>query len=373
MKFFFLIKERFNGLPWGIILTCYTIIGIGLYNLYSATNASVTPVRFYDQIIFVVLGTFAALFWGVLLDIKNLERLSIFNYIIVCIMLFGVDIFGRSAKGAERWLVLGPIRLQPSEFVKFVIILVIARSFNMMKGFSEFSLFSLWRQIFLIALPFFLILAQPDLGTASLVLLISGLQIATIKIRGKSLLVFLLITLSLSILAWNFVLYDYQKQRVLTFLNPMLDPRGSGYHSIQSMIAVGSGGLWGQGFGQGTQAKLNFLPERHTDFAFSVWAEEHGFIGCLILIFLFVILIVQIFQIAERARDSFSALAAVGVGGFFLFHFIINISMVLGVFPVVGVPLSFVSYGGTHMITALSCIGIVIAIERKRNLSTPSF
>ena len=373
MIIFSLLKDRFKGMPWGIIVTCYAIIGIGLYNLYSATNASYNPSRFYDQIIFVLIGTIAAIFWGVFLDLKNLERLSLIGYILVCIMLFAVDIFGRSAKGAERWLVLGPIRIQPSEFVKFVIILIVARSFNIMKGFSEFSLLSLWRQIFYIGLPFLLILAQPDLGTASLVLLISGLQIATIKVRAKSLLTVLFITVSLSIMAWNFILYDYQKQRVLTFINPMLDPRGSGYHSIQSMIAVGSGGLWGQGFGQGTQARLNFLPERHTDFAFSVWAEEHGFIGCLILIFLFAILIIQIFQIADRARDSFSSLAAVGVGAFFLFHFIINISMVLCVFPVVGVPLSFISYGGTHMVTALSCIGIVVAVERKRHLSTTSF
>lgn len=373
MIIFFLLKDRFKGIPWRIVLTCYAIIGVGLYNLYSATNASFNPSRFYDQIIFVFLGTLAALFWGVFLDLKNLERLSIIGYIFVCLMLFAVDIFGRSAKGAERWLVLGPIRIQPSEFVKFVIILIVARSFNLMKGFSEFSLLSLWRQIFFVGLPFLLILAQPDLGTASLVLLISGLQVATVKVRGKSLFTVFIITLSLSILAWNFILYDYQKQRVLTFINPMLDPMGSGYHSIQSMIAVGSGGLWGQGFGQGTQAKLNFLPERHTDFAFSVWAEEHGFIGCLILIFLFTILIIQIFQIADKARDSFSSLAVVGVGAFFLFHFIINISMVLGVFPVVGVPLSFVSYGGTHMVTALSCIGIVVAVERKRHLSTTSF
>ncbi len=368
-----LLRDKFKGMPWGIITTSYAIILIGLYNLYSATNATVNSMRFYDQITFILLGTLAALFWGVFLELKSIERLSLLGYILVCIMLLSVDIFGRSAKGAERWLVIGPIRLQPSEFAKFIIILMVAQSFNMMKGFAEFSLLSLWRQILLVALPFLLILAQPDLGTASLVLLISGLQIATVKVRGKSILTLLIITISCIILAWNFVLYDYQKQRVLTFINPMLDPRGSGYHSIQSMIAVGSGGLWGQGFGQGTQARLNFLPERHTDFAFSVWAEEHGFVGCILLIFLFSALIIQIFQTADRARDSFSALVSVGVGGFFLFHFIINISMVLGVFPVVGVPLSFFSYGGTHMITALSCIGLVVAVERKRHLSTTSF
>ncbi|RDB35611.1 MAG: rod shape-determining protein RodA [Spirobacillus cienkowskii] len=373
MVFLSFLKDKFKGTPWGIVLTAYSIIFIGLYNLYSATNAAYTPARFYDQMIFVLLGTLAAIFWGIMLDLKNIERLTILGYVIVCLMLLAVDIFGRSAKGAERWLVLGTIRIQPSEFAKLMIILIVARSFNLMKGFSDFTLTSLWRQIFYVGIPFVLILLQPDLGTASLVLLIASLQISTIKIRGKSLLYVFAITLTLAVIAWNFILYDYQKQRVLTFINPMLDPRGSGYHSIQSMIAVGSGGMWGQGFSQGTQAQLNFLPERHTDFAFSVWAEEHGFLGCLLLIFLFVVLIIQIFQTADRARDSFSALAAVGVGGFFLFHFVINISMVLGVFPVVGVPLTFFSYGGTHMVTALSCIGIVVAIERKRYLSTTSF
>jgi rod shape determining protein RodA len=175
--------------------------------------------------------------------------------------------------------------------------------------------------------------------------------------------------LATSALAWNFVLYDYQKQRVINFINPMGDPKGAGYHSIQSMIAVGSGGVWGRGFQQGTQSQLNFLPERHTDFIFSVWAEEHGFVGCLVIFVLYFALVLQIFQIAERARDTFASMVALGVAGFFIFHFIVNIAMVLGVFPVVGVPLSLISYGGTHMLTALACIGLLIAVERRRAAS----
>ena len=363
---FSFLKDKFKGVPWGILLTVYAIIIVGLYNLYSATGASINPKQFYDQIMFVVAGSFFIFIIGLVVELKGIERLSTMGYIFVCLLLFAVDIFGKNAKGAERWLVIGPVRLQPSEFAKLVIILMIARSFNMMRDYSEFSLINLWRQVVLIAIPFLLILLQPDLGTASLVLLIASLQISTVKIRIKSILTLFVIAATLVTVAWNFILYDYQKQRVLTFLNPMLDPRGSGYHSIQSMIAVGSGGLTGQGFEQGTQAKLNFLPERHTDFAFSVWSEEHGFIGCVFLVVLFSILITQIFQVASRARDSYSALVAVGVGAFFSLHFLINISMVLGVFPVVGVPLTFISYGGTHMITALCCIGLIVAIERKR-------
>lgn len=362
------LKEKLKGIPWALLLNVYAIIAIGLYNLYSSTNAESHPDRFYAQIIFIALGTLLAVVIGLFIDFKSIEHISIVGYIIVSLLLICVDIFGHHSKGAERWLSIGPMRMQPSEFAKLATILIVARSFQMMRIYSEYSLSSLWRQILLIGFLFLLIVAQPDLGTASLVLFIGALQIATIKIRIKSIVTLVVLGVTLSLLAWNFTLYEYQKQRILTFLNPMLDPRGSGYHSIQSMIAVGSGGMFGLGFGQGTQAKLNFLPERHTDFAFSVWAEEHGFLGCLLLVVLFIILISQIFQIANRARESFSTLVAVGVGAFFLLHFLINISMVLGMFPVVGVPLSFVSYGGTHMLTALACVGLLIAIERKRVL-----
>lgn len=364
------LKEKLKGIPWALLLNVYGIIAIGLYNLYSSTNAESHPERFYAQIIFIVLGSILAILIGLFIDFKSIEHISIVGYIAVAVLLICVDIFGHHSKGAERWLNIGPMRMQPSEFAKLATILIVARSFQMTRTYSEYTLSSLWRQILLIGFLFILIVAQPDLGTASLVLFIGALQIATVKIRTKSIVTLIALGVTLSLLAWNFTLYEYQKQRILTFLNPMLDPRGSGYHSIQSMIAVGSGGLFGLGFGQGTQAKLNFLPERHTDFAFSVWAEEHGFLGCLLIVVLFVILISQIFQVANRARDSFSTLVAVGVGAFFLLHFLINISMVLGMFPVVGVPLSFVSYGGTHMLTALACVGLLIAIERKRVLVT---
>lgn len=360
------LKDRLRGIPWGILITVYALIGIGLFNLYSATGADVSPYRFNDQLQWVALGTFAMIFWGLILDIRTIERLTLLGYVIVCAMLLGVDLMGQVTKGSQRWLVVGPLRLQPSELAKFIIILITARSFTLMKGIHEFSLLTLWRQIFFIGLPFLLILIQPDLGTASLVLMIAGLQIAFVRVEWKSILVVVFMGMTSALLAWNFILYDYQKLRVLNFINPMRDPKGAGYHSIQSMIGVGSGGVWGRGFQQGTQSQLNFLPERHTDFIFSVWAEEHGFVGCLVLMALFVALILQIFQLAERSRDTFSSLITLGVGGFLVFHFLINIGMVLGIFPVVGVPLSLISYGGSHMLTVMSCIGLLIAVERKR-------
>lgn len=362
-----LLRERLRGIPWGFIALVYAIIGLGLMNLYSATGAQISGFRFQEQVNWVILGTFALIFWGVILDIRSIERLTFFGYIIVCGMLLAVDLFGHVSKGSQRWLILGPVRIQPSEFAKFIVILITARSFSMMRGVTDFSLMMLWRQIILIGIPFLLIFAQPDLGTAGLVLMIATLQIAMVRLRLKSILFAGLAGLTVAIVAWNFVLYDYQKLRVLNLLNPMNDPRGTGWHSIQSMIAVGSGGMWGRGFQQGSQSQLSFLPERHTDFIFSVLAEEHGFVGCLVVFGLYLAMVLQIFQIAERARDTFSALVSLGVAAFLLFHFVINVSMVLGLFPVVGVPLSLISYGGTHMLTVMSCVGLLVAVERRRN------
>jgi rod shape determining protein RodA len=359
-------REKLRGIPWALLITVYALLGIGLFNLYSASGADVSPYRFNDQFNWVLIGTGGLIFWGLILDLRSIERLTFFGYIVVCLLLLAVDLRGDFSKGAQRWLAVGPIRLQPSELAKFIIILITAKSFLLVKGVHEFTLLTLWRQILLVGLPFLLILVQPDLGTASLVLFIAMMQIAFVRVDWKSIMIVGATGLTVSLLAWNFVLYDYQKMRVLNFLNPMRDPKGAGYHSIQSMIAVGSGGVWGRGFQQGSQSQLNFLPERHTDFIFSVWAEEHGFVGCLFVFALYIALILQIFQIAERSRDTFSTLVSLGVAGFFIFHFLINVSMVLGVFPVVGVPLSLISYGGTHMITTLCCVGLLVAVERKR-------
>jgi rod shape determining protein RodA len=371
LLFWQLIKERFRGTPWSLIATVYLLIALGMFNLFSATGAEAAPARFNDQAQWVLLGSLAMIFWGVMVDIRSIERLSVFSYLIVCALLLAVDISGQIAKGSQRWLALGPVRIQPSEMAKFVIILITARSFGFVKGVSEFTLLTLWRQVLVIGIPFLLVLVQPDLGTAGLVLLIGCFQLAFVRINWTSIAIVVVSGLTLSIIAWNFVLYDYQKLRVLNFINPMRDPKGAGYHSIQSMIAVGSGGVWGRGFQQGTQSQLNFLPERHTDFAFSVWAEEQGFIGCVVIFGLYLLLLLQIFQVAEKARDTFSSLIALGVAGFFFFHFFINVAMVLGFFPVVGVPLSLVSYGGSHMLTVMSCVGLLIAVERRRALSAP--
>jgi rod shape determining protein RodA len=363
------IVEKTDGIPWGILLNVYAIISLGLYNLYSATAADVASNRFADQLMFVGAGTIALIFWGIFLDMRTIERYTFVGWIFVCILLVAVDLFGHTTKGSQRWLFVGPVRIQPSEMTKFAVILIVARSFTMVKGMVEYNLFTLWRQWLFVGIPALLIVAQPDLGTAGLCVIIFAIQLLFVRVNVKSIVAVGLIGLVTAIAAWNFFMYDYQKIRVLNFLNPMMDQKGSSYQLLQSMIAVGSGGMWGKGFLQGTQSQLSFLPERHTDFIFSVWAEEHGFVGSMLLIVLLVFLILQIFRIIERSKDLFSSLVAVGVAAFFLAHFVINVTMVVGLFPVVGVPLTLVSYGGSHMLTALSCVGLIVAVERKRVVS----
>jgi rod shape determining protein RodA len=368
-RFWQFLSKKTEGIPWGVVLSVYFIIALGLYNLYSATSADVSGSRFMDQLMWVGIGTLAMIFWGLFLDLRTIERYALFGYVIICLLLLAVDIFGQTTKGSQRWLLIGPVRLQPSEMTKFVVILTVARSFTLTKGILEYGLLSLWRQWLLLGVPVVLILVQPDLGTAGLCVIIAAFQLSFIRINTKSIMAAMGIGLATAVVAWNLVLYDYQKQRVLNFLNPMNDQRGSSYQLLQSMIAVGSGGMLGKGYMQGTQAQLSFLPERHTDFIVSVWTEEHGFLGSLFLLVIYSVLLVQIFRMIERSRDLFSALVIAGVGGFFFAHLVINVTMVVGWFPVVGVPLTLFSYGGSHMLTALSCVGLLIAVERKRTVS----
>jgi len=370
VSFFSFLKKKLAGTPWGFVIILLLLITFGLINLYSASDARINSSRFVSQIIFISFGLFCAFFVGCFIKLKTIEMMVFPFYILVCILLLFVDISGSAAKGAERWISLGHFKLQPSELAKIAIILVTAKSLhNTHIPKNGFSLLDFWRQFLYLSIPFVLIAKQPDLTTASIILFIMMLQLLTLRIRVKSLLKASCGGFFLSLVAWFFLLHDYQKERILTFLNPMHDLQGSSYQSIQSMIAVGSGQWTGMGFEKGTQAKFKFLPERHTDLAFSVWGEEQGFLGCLLIIILYSIFIFQIFEISRRAEDTFSSMVAVGVGIFFMLHFLINIGMVIGIFPVAGIPLSFFGYGGAHIITALLAVGLVINVARGRQLN----
>lgn len=369
-SFLSFLKEKFKYVNWGLILIVLLIIGLGLMNLYSSSDARIKPMRFYSQIIFVCFGLCVALFVATFINLKTIEVFSLPFYIIVCVLLLFVDISGSAAKGAERWIGLGFFKLQPSELAKIAIILIIAKSFaNIQAPIQGFSLLNFWKQFLYLLIPFVLILRQPDLTTAGILFLIVILQLLLLPIKINSLIKAGVVGLTIGLIGWSFLLHDYQRQRVLTFLNPIHDLQGSSYQSIQSMIAVGSGQWIGMGFEQGSQAKFKFLPERHTDLAFSVWAEEQGFLGCLLVICLYVVFILQIFQIARSAQSTFSAMVASGIGIFFMLHFLINIGMVLGLFPVAGIPLAFFGYGGANMITALFAVGLLLNIDREQRMN----
>jgi rod shape determining protein RodA len=268
--------------------------------------------------------------------------------------------------GATRWLHLGFISIQPSEPMKIVIIMVFARFFTGYPVFQGLGLRDLGYPLLLLGVPALLIMKQPDLGTAIMVCLIVCSMLMYIGVRWSTLVSLALTAIPAGYGAWHFFLREYQKNRILNFIDPERDPLGSGYHIIQSKIAVGSGGFLGKGFLQGTQSHLRFLPEQHTDFAFSVFSEEWGFVGCLVMLVLYLFLVLWGLHIAGRCNDRFGSLLAVGVTAMLFWHIVINMGMVIGLFPVVGVPLPFFSYGGTSMVTSMVGVGILLNISMRR-------
>jgi len=271
--------------------------------------------------------------------------------------------------GARRWLQLGGMQVQPSEFVKLAVIIVLARWFTqdetgVRKG--QYGILDLWRPFLLILVPVALVMKQPDLGTASVTFAIAMTMVMFAKVKWRDLIIMMASGAGACVLAGNKVLKDYQKQRILTFLNPEAYAKGAGYHSIQSVIAVGSGQWSGKGWGEGTQNQLAFLPEQHTDFIFSVWAEEHGFLGGLVLIALYAFLVLAALDVAANARDKFGSFLALGIAALFFWHAFINMGMVTGVLPVVGVPLPLFSYGGSSVVADMLGIGILLNVSLRR-------
>jgi len=301
-----------------------------------------------------------------LVNYIHLERLAYPIYIIAIILLISTILTGRTAGGAKRWLSIGFASFQPSEFAKIAIILILSKYFSAIKiPFRGLSLKELIVPSVIAFIPFILIIKQPDMGTAVIIFLIFASMVIFAKVRLKLLIGITAISLPLIPIAWHF-LKDYQKARLMSFLDPTLDPLGTGYHIMQSKIAIGSGGIIGNGFTNGTQGQLRFLPEHHTDFIFSVLAEEWGFIGSFIVLILYFVLVLWGLNIAQNAKDRLGAFLAFGVSFMFLWHILINIGMVTGMLPVVGVPLPFMSYGGSFLITTMIGAGILANVSMRR-------
>jgi rod shape determining protein RodA len=321
-------------------------------------------ILFYKQIIWFSLGAFVMVA-AFSFNYRVLERWAHPIYVVCVLLLLGVIVFGKLAGGSRRWLVLGPIHLQPSELIKIAIVLVLAKYYSKDATTRGFTLRELARPILLTVVPFSLIVIQPDLGTAGLVVLIAVAMTLFVKVERRSLILLVAPGAAMIPVVWS-LLKDYQKQRIMTFLNPDQDPLGAGYHIIQSKIAIGSGMISGKGYLLGTQNALSFLPEEHTDFIFSVLAEEWGAVGSIFLILLFLVLILLGLNIAHRCRDPFGTLLAVGITALVAWQVIINIGMTMGLMPVVGVPLPLISYGGSSTLTVAICIGLLMNVSMRR-------
>jgi rod shape determining protein RodA len=361
-------RRLIHYFDWGLLGLAMVLGGIGLASVYSAVTADPPPaplkVLFYKQIVWFCIGLLVMVA-AFSVNYRLLERWAHPIYIGCVLMLLGVIVFGKLAGGSRRWLILGPLHFQPSEMIKIAVVLVLAKYYSKDATSRGFTLKELARPMLLAALPVGLIVMQPDLGTAGLVTLIAVTITLFMKVERRSLLTLLAGCMAVVPAVW-LVLKDYQKRRILTFLSPDHDPLGSGYHIVQSKIAIGSGMITGKGYLQGTQNGLSFLPEEHTDFIFSILAEEWGLMGSALLIFLFIVLILWGVSIAHRCRDPFGTILAIGLTALFFWQVIINIGMTMGLMPVVGVPLPFISYGGSSTITVAICVGLLLNVSMRR-------
>jgi rod shape determining protein RodA len=350
-------------LPWRMLALVLAIAAFGLVMLFSAAGGSLTPwvipqaVRFAVFLgMAIVLSRVPEDWWG---------RCAIPGYVVLVILLVLVELAGAVRGGSQRWLDLGIIRLQPSELMKVWMVLAMARFYGAMPPTETRQLRSLLPAGALLGVPTVLVMLQPDLGTA---LMILGGGVTVMFLGGVPLWLFVAAGLGLAVtvpLAINFLLHDYQRNRILTFLNPENDPLGTGYHISQSKIAIGSGGLFGKGFLNGTQSHLDYLPEGHTDFALATLMEEWGLVGGVFLIVAFSLLIRWGVMVGVRSSGRFARLAAAGLATTIFFYFAINMAMVMGLAPVVGIPLPLVSWGGSAQMTIMICLGILMAIDRQ--------
>ena len=358
-----IIPQPLAKLPWRLIFLVGGIGAIGLITLYSAAGGAIQPWAMKQGMIFIF-------FFCVALAISyvresTIKALTFPAYIAIMIMLVLVEMLGFVGKGAQRWLDLGFIRLQPSEFMKPCIVLVLARFYELLPTGAIRKWRAIWPAAALIGAPWALILVQPDLGTATMVLL-SGVTV--MFLAGVPLRVFLIPATAVAVaipLVYT-QLHGYQRRRIDTFLDPANDPLGAGYHITQSQIAIGSGGLFGKGYLNGSQSHLDYLPEGHTDFVFATMVEEWGLVGGVILILAFGAVVRWGMKVSVNARSRFAQLTAAGLSATIFFYAAINLMMVMGLAPVVGIPLPLVSFGGSAVMTVMLCLGVLMAIERQQ-------
>ncbi len=355
-------ERRFMArFDWVLLFLTLLLAGVGLANLYSASAGTGIYLR---QLSHLGIGL-AALVLVVAIPYQRIYSAAYVLYLINILALLSVLFLGTVGGGSRRWLSLGPFNFQPSETMKVTLILALARYCHTKESFGLFNLKNLLFPLLLILVPAALVMKQPDLGTALLLAAIGGSVLLFHGIRWQTISILGLGIIGALIPVWQ-NLKQYQRQRVLTFFDPERDPLGSGYHIIQSKIAVGSGGRWGKGFTHGTQSQLRFIPEHHTDFAFSVLAEEWGFVGSMVVLGLFGLLLFWSLSVSYYARDRFARLVSFGIMTVIFWQMLINIGMVTGLLPVVGIPLPFISYGGSSVVVILVGLGLIMNVSMRR-------
>ncbi len=362
-----IIPQPLAKLPWKLIFLVTAIAGFGLVILYSAAGGSVRPWALSQGVRFMFFLALAiGMSW---IREEVIKQAAIPLYFGVLIMLILVEMIGFVGKGAQRWIDLGFIRLQPSEFMKPAVVLVLARFYDLLPNGDIRSWRAIWPALLLLGVPAGLILIQPDLGTSMLVVA-GGLTI--MFLAGVPLRLFIggAVAVAAALPVAFTMMHEYQRKRVLIFLDPESDPLGAGYHISQSKIAIGSGGIWGKGYLKGSQSHLDYLPEGHTDFVFASMAEEWGLIGGVLIILSFAMVIRWGMRVSYRATSRFAQLAAAGLSATIFFYVTINLMMVMGLAPVVGIPLPLVSFGGSAVMTVMLCLGILMALERQQRTNS---
>lgn len=356
-----------DNFDWTLFVVTATIAVLGIVNLYSATSAAAEHLRdiYIQQIYWLTMGSGVAVLI-VAVDYRHFERHAWVAYAGGIVLLCLVFVLGREVRGSQRWVPIGGFSLQPSELMKVCLIIALAKHLHNDPRTEGRTLKDLVIPGMILALPLTLILAQPDLGTALMLVFIFGTIMFLTHLKLRSLMTLVGSLVASAPLTWGYLLKDYQKDRITAFWEPEKDLLDTGWHAHQAKVAIGSGGLFGKGFLQGTQNQHRFLPDQQTDFPFAVWSEEQGFWGAMLIVVLYVFLVLWGLKIASEARDRFGAVCAVGVSALVFWQTIINLGMVCGMLPVVGMPLPLISYGGSSVLTIMMGVGLLMNISMRR-------
>lgn len=363
------LLEFLKRYDFSFIGSMSAIFLVGILNLYSATHSQSSEgldLLYKSQLMWFLISVSVAIVIS-FLNPKTFERFSYLGYVVTLFLVFLVMLMGKTGMGAQRWLVLGPIRMQPSEFMKMGMVLALARFFTKVNPEREIGFKELIMPGILVMIPAVMVILQPDLGTGMLLLFIFSMMIFYKRMRWRTIATLGMIGMVSGVLMYNFGLRDYQRKRILTFVDPYQDAKGSGYNAIQSEIAIGSGRLFGKGFKNSSQASLNYLPENHTDFVFAIFNEEHGFFGSVFLIILYLVFFMRMIWLASSVQRFYDSVLVVGIMSIFFWHAFINMAMVSGLLPIVGIPLPLMSYGGSSMLTFGVGVGMATSISNTRN------